>query len=706
MSFPSNPTDQQRATVNNVVYVWNAAKTAWQRTAETEQGIDAATLDGLNSSQFLRNDQSQTLTGNFSTSGTITASTGIIASGNSIAEQLEITGDLTLDGEVMIADTVRISTDGITSVNTGQNLVLKSLGSDLIEIDGTLSFDPALDVSTGAYFMKPVGDLQLEQENFNREVLEDVTIVIGDSANDNVALVEYQSLTNATISGFPYQNTITRLDTSTLNWSAFTISQTFSVSFGTGLGISGGFATYVNDLGIPNTSYYRMSSFNISLGGGTGGLRYIPSLNFSNGGSIVFYAIHGSGSNGGYQVGVGEELLVQLSLNASVWTTIYTVPTFTPAWTKFTVAVPAPFDDQNTVYLRFWSIGVDSSTDAWKGIDLIYVVTPNSVPEGQSNKYLALRTADTATEASIITNLYNFKEIRQFSFQYITADYFIGGTAPAENSLIVEYGSDDSTAFQTLRELPNVSDWTSVDLEIFGSGLDRDSTRLRFRNSTTSGTGKIGIRRLQIQRYPFISRLKGKLEAEYLSANIAVSLSELTVDDSTGLTLDIPAYSGSAPALLSINPVTGSLVTYDGEETLTNKTLTEPVIDTAEINNPVITDPVLNYSTVLNTATTGTLVVDASSTSYVIREASFGGNIGVDISNLTTGRSVFIYARNTNASARILTIRADIATTYAAVILANRGTAAITTGAITLAASGGAVGVWVFNAGGTIRGSF
>jgi hypothetical protein len=100
------------------------------------------------------------------------------------------------------------------------------------------------------------------------------------------------------------------------------------------------------------------------------------------------------------------------------------------------------------------------------------------------------------------------------------------------------------------------------------------------------------------------------------------------------------------------------------------------------------------------------LVVDASSTSYVIREASFGGNIGVDISNLTTGRSVFIYARNTNASARILTIRADIATTYAAVILANRGTAAITTGAITLAANGGAVGVWVFNAGGTIRGSF
>jgi hypothetical protein len=516
-------------------------------------------------------------------------------------------------------------------------------------------------------------------------------------------LVEYQSLTNAAISGFPYQNTITRLDTNTLNWSTFSISTLFSVSFGTGIGVNQGFANYTNDLGIPNTSYYRMSSFTTIQGG----LRYIPSLDFSNGGSIVFYAIHGSGSNGGYPVSVGEELLVQLSLDGTTaWTTIYTVPLFTITWTKFTVAVPAPFDDQNTVYLRFWSTGIDGTVDAWKGIDLIYVVTPNSVPEGQSNKYLALRTEDTATEASIITNLYNFKEIRQFSFQYITADYFIGETPPAENSLIVEYGSDDSTAFQTLRELPNVSDWTTVDLEIFGSGLDRDSTRLRFRNSTTSGTGKIGIRRLQIQRYPFISRLKGKLEAEYLSANIAVSLSELTVDDSTGLTLDIPAYSGSAPALLSINPVTGSLVTYDGEETLTNKTLTEPVIDTAEINNPVITDPVLNYSTVLNTATTGTLVVDASSTSYVIREASFGGNIGVDISNLTTGRSVFIYARNTNASARILTIRADIATTYAAVILANRGTAAITTGAITLAANGGAVGVWVFNAGGAIRGSF
>lgn len=715
MSFPSNPTDQQRVTLNGIVYIWSSAKSAWQRTVAPVEGIDAATVDGLDSSQFLRNDQNQTLTGDLGVSGTVTASTAII-------------------------DSIKISSEGITAVNSGEDLVLRSLGTNSIQIDGSLNFQvPVGQDNNESFLMIQVNNPLAENDDFDVITVDDLNVFDGDSATENVAISEYQEIIDNTISNFPYQLSSTdivgdRAAGSNIQ-SLFTasglqvpIGRTL-LAFGTGIGLSAGFASFtVPGLYAPR-GYIPFRSYSAS----SGGLTYTGTFDFSEQVSVIyFWAIHGNASNGGYSVSPGEELLLQLSLNGTLWTTVFTVPTLTPTWTEFSVIVPEAFR-QATVYLRFWSVTIDGSTDAWKGLALLHVITAESFPpEGESRKYLTLRTDDSETEASISTLPFNFKEIRQITFDYITAGVFNGGPASTEESVLtIDYSRNDSTSFQTYLSLPPVEDWTTVNIQVTGTVLDRVDTRLRLRNTIVSGPYEIGIRNVEIDRYSFISKLPGKLETEFVFGSFTQTLNPLTVDAGSGLSIDTEVYNGVETSTLTFNPLTASIVTYDGEETLTNKILTEPVINTpaisfgtidqpaitggtinameisgSELVQPTIDRPDIKHTSTSSALTTGTVIVNAATTSYFIREASFGAAIGIDVSNLVDGRSVFLFVRNTNATARVLTIRASTSNTnYATVLLANRGTAAVA-GAVTLAANGGAVGIWIVHAGGIIRGSF
>ena len=91
--------------------------------------------------------------------------------------------------------------------------------------------------------------------------------------------------------------------------------------------------------------------------------------------------------------------------------------------------------------------------------------------------------------------------------------------------------------------------------------------------------------------------------------------------------------------------------------------------------------------------------------------ASFTASRILNLSNLTSGKSIKIYIRNTNASSRQITIKASATNSLWANVLCSRGidTASVTAptaiSIISLAAGSGAATIWVANVGGTFVGS-
>ena len=166
----------------------------------------------------------------------------------------------------------------------------------------------------------------------------------------------------------------------------------------------------------------------------------------------------------------------------------------------------------------------------------------------------------------------------------------------------------------------------------------------------------------------------------------------------------------------------GEIVTTDGTQTLSNKTLTTPtissIVNTGTLNLPTTNDTLVGRATsdTLTNKTYGNsssttdadATVDSATTSYYAYVQSATGTARtINISNLTAGRVITLYLRNTNASTKQINITASTTTTgFAAVSLSpgsSAGGASVTS--VTLAATSGTAVVTVFNANSTIGGS-
>jgi hypothetical protein len=99
------------------------------------------------------------------------------------------------------------------------------------------------------------------------------------------------------------------------------------------------------------------------------------------------------------------------------------------------------------------------------------------------------------------------------------------------------------------------------------------------------------------------------------------------------------------------------------------------------------------------------LVFDASLYGIARWQANFTGNKSINISNLTNGRSIIIYVRNTSGVSRTFTIQASTTTSLYASVLCSRGAGQTSTSSVTLVAISGAATIWVANVGGTFVGS-
>jgi len=96
--------------------------------------------------------------------------------------------------------------------------------------------------------------------------------------------------------------------------------------------------------------------------------------------------------------------------------------------------------------------------------------------------------------------------------------------------------------------------------------------------------------------------------------------------------------------------------------------------------------------------------VDASTTAYYSYiQSTSGTQSSIRISNLTAGRCVILYLRNTFGATKTINILAGTSTTYDFVNLSKGGGTSVT--AVTLSATSGTATITVFNAGGVIGGS-
>jgi hypothetical protein len=177
-------------------------------------------------------------------------------------------------------------------------------------------------------------------------------------------------------------------------------------------------------------------------------------------------------------------------------------------------------------------------------------------------------------------------------------------------------------------------------------------------------------------------------------------------------------------------PTTGTLATLAGSESLTNKKLgsltTNGIVTTGGGDgtlsvtattgsgsvvlgtSPTISTPSINSITHGNSSSgiDGNVTVEADQHNLFAWIASLSAARTLFISNLTAGRMVTVYLRNTNATGRVITIQASTTTSgHANVNLSPSVSGGASVSVVSLAATSGTAVIRVFNANGNICGS-
>lgn len=152
----------------------------------------------------------------------------------------------------------------------------------------------------------------------------------------------------------------------------------------------------------------------------------------------------------------------------------------------------------------------------------------------------------------------------------------------------------------------------------------------------------------------------------------------------------------------------GTVTLYGtGSGTITSSQLATSVSDETGSGSLVFgTNPSLTAPTWGNTSNTtdGDYTLDASLYGYSSWIANFTAGRALNVSNLATGRRLVIYIRNTNGTARAITVNASATTSGFATVNLAVGAGAVSATSVTLAATSGTAVVYIWNAGGNLVG--
>lgn len=119
--------------------------------------------------------------------------------------------------------------------------------------------------------------------------------------------------------------------------------------------------------------------------------------------------------------------------------------------------------------------------------------------------------------------------------------------------------------------------------------------------------------------------------------------------------------------------------------------------------NPTLTSPA--YGTASSTADLDATVDAATTSFYAYIQSASGTARTINVSNLTSGRTITLYLRNTNVGTKVVNIASSTTTTGFAAVNLSRGAGQTSATSVTLAASTGTATITVFNIGGTFGGS-
>jgi hypothetical protein len=188
----------------------------------------------------------------------------------------------------------------------------------------------------------------------------------------------------------------------------------------------------------------------------------------------------------------------------------------------------------------------------------------------------------------------------------------------------------------------------------------------------------------------------------YNGLSVSTSTNAFTLSNGTGNVTMGAAASINIPASSSIvrSGAHGLTLTTTAATTATIPAGTITLVDTATqqtLSNKQMGDN-FTWSVATNTTASGNVTFDANTTSLASIIASMTANRTVLINNLLAGDHITIYLRNTNATARVVTIQASQTTTgHVNVALSPAVPGAASVSAVTLAVTSGTAVVTVFS---------
>jgi len=584
MSFPNNPQDQDLVTIQGQEYRYVEAKDAWQKVLSNVPDLfDASTINGVSDLQFLRSDVADTMQGNLTLTGTLTA-TANTATIRTIT--VPETGSITVNGAtaVTVIDDQGIVTDAaeIQSLTVNGGLTVQSTltlsGGDLIHSGGLISTPeilldpggslvlPADDSSTiGALQNFVIGQAQYSEPG-NLSTFNTADALVNTGSSVDVSLVAAATIATGTGSGFTSELSAAYVfedwESGTFaagKWSSPTGANIRTNGTGTG---TGGFAQSTAG-----------STRHLEFDTGTSRALVSTSLDLTNGNGVYpdaiygirYSAIIGNNSNGGAitTLGFSEGLNFLISSNGGSSYTTAVSNGGSTSWATTTVNFTSTQATETTVLQWTQNNADGTGTDeiALDNIEFLYRPT--------QEYYIQIGSKSVSRASALRLNSLPLFSVNSVTFRAIRGDGTNGEASPNSTNSIALWYSINGGAFTSFNNTTLTGSWAdyTVDVSSLGRSVTSDDTStivFEFRNTNTLNR-VFGVKSIAVNYdNPAFLRIRAPNRAMISSSRIELESNTINIGNSTSTGRVVLYSTGSSSSVNANNALFVSGGIYAG----------------------------------------------------------------------------------------------------------------------------------------------